>query len=178
MTWPASTEGLPSTRPDGGVLRYEEGPFIGYRAYDRDGRTPLIPFGHGLGYTAWEWLGMEVSGTAAGGATVRVRLRNAGARAGREVVQVYASRPGGAVERPPRWLAGFAAAEAAPGEEAAVQIAVPPRAFAHWDELARAWAIEAGRFELAAGRSSRDLRCTGELGRSLRRWRARQPPPW
>src|SRR5688572_23985762 len=34
-TWPASEEGLPSTQPVDGVLTYDEGLFIGYRAYDR-----------------------------------------------------------------------------------------------------------------------------------------------
>ena len=32
---------------DGGFLRYDEGLYVGYRAYDRDGRAPLFPFGHG-----------------------------------------------------------------------------------------------------------------------------------
>ena len=52
---------------------------------------------------------------------------------GREVVQVYASRPDSAVERPPRWLAGFAVVEAAAGEEVIVDVALAPRAFQHWD---------------------------------------------
>jgi len=54
-TWPASEDGLPSTQPDGGVLSYTEGLFIGYRGYDRDGREPLFPFGHGRGYTTWSY---------------------------------------------------------------------------------------------------------------------------
>jgi beta-glucosidase len=52
-----------------------------------------------------------VAAEAAGG-EITVHLRNAGDRPGREVVQVYASKPAGAVERPPRWLAGFAVVEA------------------------------------------------------------------
>ena len=110
-TWPASAEGLPSTQPVDGVLTYDEGLFIGYRAYDRDEREPLYPFGHGLGYTTWEYVGIEAAGDVAAGedATVRVRVRNTGTRLGREVVQVYASRPDSAVVRPRRWLVGFAA---------------------------------------------------------------------
>jgi beta-glucosidase len=107
-TWPAGTEGLPSTRPVNGALPYDEGLFVGYRAYDRDGREPRFRFGHGLGYTTWEYLDASAEPAADGGATARVRLRNTGDRAGREVVQVYLARPGSAVERPPRWLAGFA----------------------------------------------------------------------
>jgi beta-glucosidase len=157
-TWPDSTDGLPSTRPRDGVLAYDEGLFIGYRAFDRDAREPLYPFGHGLGYGEWEYL--DVS---AGAGHLTVRLRNTGSRRAREVVQVYASRPDSEVERPPQWLAGFAAAEAAPGEEVTVTVAVPPRALAHWDTGTGAWALEPGTFGLAAGRSSRDLRGKAEV---------------
>jgi beta-glucosidase len=63
--------------------------------------------------------------------TLRVRLKNTATRPGREVVQVYASRPDSAVPRPRRWLVGFAAAAAAAGEERTVPVVVPPRALQH-----------------------------------------------
>ena len=68
-----------------------------------------------------------------------------------------------AVERPPRWLVGFAAIDAAAGEELTAEIAVPERTLAHWDEGGRAFVVEPGDYELAAGRSSRDLRCSAAL---------------
>jgi len=83
-----------------------------------------------------------------------VRLRNTGSRRGREVVQVYASRPDSALERPVRWLAGFAAAEAGPGEEVAVTVDLPGRTYQHWDETGSRWVTEAGRFRLHVGPSS------------------------
>ena len=141
-TWPASEDGLPSTTPQDGVLAYDEGLFVGYRAYDRDGREPLFPFGHGLGYTQWEYLAVEPAD-----GHVTVRLRNAGARRGREVVQVYASRPDSAVERPVRWLAGFAVVEADPGEQVAVDVTIEPRALAHWDG---GWTVEPGEYTFEA----------------------------
>jgi beta-glucosidase len=81
---------------------------------------------------------------------VTVRLHNVGARPGREVVQVYASRPDSAIERPPRWLAGFAVVEADPGEQVAVEVTIDPRALAHWDG---GWTVEPGdfRFEARSG---------------------------
>ena len=141
-TWPASEDGLPTTMPQDGVLAYDEGLFVGYRAYDRDGREPLFPFGHGLGYTQWEYLAVEPAD-----GHVTVRLRNAGARRGREVVQVYASRPDSAVERPLRWLAGFAVVEADPGEQVAVDVTIEPRALAHWDG---GWTVEPGEYRFEA----------------------------
>ena len=59
-TWPASEDGLPSAEPDHGALSYAEGLFIGYRAFDRDGREPLFPFGHGSGYTTWSYESITV----------------------------------------------------------------------------------------------------------------------
>jgi beta-glucosidase len=143
-TWPASEHGLPSTRPVDGVLSYDEGTAIGYR---RPGE-PLLPFGHGLGYTSWEYLGLEAD---AGGA--RVRLVNAGTRHGREVVQVY-------TERPELRLAGFAAVEADAGEEVVAEVALEPRAFARWDG---GWVVAPGAYPLSAGRSVADRRLTTEI---------------
>ena len=160
MTWPASEEGLPSTQPVDGVLTYHEGLFIGYRAYDRDGREPLFPFGHGTGYTTWahESITLDQAPAGASGVAVCVQVRNTGSRRGREVVQVYAARPDSAVERPPKWLAGFAPVDADPGETVTVGILIPERAFQHWTE--QGWFIEPGSFALAAGPSSASLPLT------------------
>jgi beta-glucosidase len=166
MTWPASEEGLPSTQPVNGVLTYHEGMFIGYRGYDRDGREPLFPFGHGAGYTTWahESVTLDQPPAGASGVAVCVQLRNTGSRRGREVVQVYASRPDSAVERPAKWLAGFAAVDADPGESVTVGILIPERAFQHW--TGAGWSTEPGTYVLAAGPSSASLPLTAtiELG--------------
>jgi beta-glucosidase len=138
-TWPAAEDGLPSPRPVDGVLDYAEGTAIGYR---RPGE-PLLPFGHGLGYTSWEYLGIEPVGEG-----VRVHVVNAGTRTGREVVQVYA-------DRPERRLVGFAAVAAAAGEQAVAEIPIPRRLLARWDG---GWTVEPGAYEIAAGRSVADLR--------------------
>jgi beta-glucosidase len=143
-TWPAGEDGLPSPRPVDGVLEYAEGTAIGYR---RAG-APLLPFGHGLGYTTWEYLGIEAVGEG-----VRVHLVNAGTRPGREVVQVYAARP-------ELRLAGFAAVTAAAGERAVAEVRIPRRALARWDG---AWVVEPGAYEISAGRSVADLRVSTEI---------------
>jgi beta-glucosidase len=165
-TWPAADEGLPSTQPVDGVLDYREGLFIGYRGYDRDGREPLFPFGHGIGYTTWSYDAITVDCPAAAppdaagppGVAVCVQVRNTGSRRGREVVQVYASRPDSAVERPVKWLAGFAAVDADAGQTVDVGILIPGRAFQHW--TGTGWAVEPGPFVLAAGPSSASLPLT------------------
>jgi beta-glucosidase len=163
-TWPASEAGVLSTQPADGVLAYTEGADIGYRGYDRDGRAPLYPFGHGTGYTTWSYESITVDRNVPGGglrAAVCVQVRNTGARRGREVVQVYASRPDSAVARPVKWLAGFAVVEADPTETVDVGIGIPERVFQHWS--AGGWTLEPGTFALAAGPSSASLPLAGQV---------------
>jgi beta-glucosidase len=130
--------------------------FIGYRACDSGDRTARYAFGHGLGYTTWEYDSIHVPADAepGGDIAVSVGVRNTGSRRGREVVQVYASRADGGVERPVRWLAGFAAVEAEAGEAVTATVIVRARAFEHWDVEHGRWAVEPGTFVLAAGGSS------------------------
>ncbi|WP_228046404.1 glycoside hydrolase family 3 protein [Saccharopolyspora montiporae] len=99
---------LPALQPVDGALHYSEGALLGYRAYAAEGVLPAFGFGHGLGYTAWEYLAAQDEGDA-----VRVTLRNIGERRGREVVQVYGD---------PVRLAGFGTAEAEAGEQVEVRI--------------------------------------------------------
>jgi beta-glucosidase len=86
-----------------------------------------------------------------------VQLRNSGARRGKHVVQLYASRPGSAVRRPARWLAGFAVVEADPGQVVDVPVAISPRVLRHWDVERSAWAVEAGDVTVTIGRSAGQL---------------------
>jgi len=185
-TWPARESDCPvlSTTPVDGVLEYTEGLFLGHRGWARQvadgGAAPAYWFGHGLGYTTWEYASCEVvgpgpdpdGGPAADGAAptdargylrARVRVRNTGDRAGRTVVQAYLSRATSAVERPPLWLAGFAVVAAEAGAEHVVDVVLAPRAFEHWDEAAAGWNAEPGTFSVTVGPSSADRPLTAEV---------------
>ncbi|MFH8889388.1 glycoside hydrolase family 3 C-terminal domain-containing protein [Streptomyces sp. NPDC017949] len=159
-SWPDALADAPvrTTRPTRGVLPYEEGLHIGYRGWLRSGREPAYWFGHGLGYTTWEFerIGMPVP-LPGGGYEVPVEVRNTGSRPGREVVQVHLARPGSTVERPVRWLAGWAAVRAEPGDRATARVRIPVRALQHWSPPAGGWVTEPGRFTLLAGRSAGNL---------------------
>jgi beta-glucosidase len=152
-TWPAAQADVPviDVTPRAGRLHYDEGVHIGYRAWLRAGRSPAYAFGHGLGYTTWTLAGasVEPAVTDGGSVTVSVDATNTGSRAGRHVVQVYASRPDSRVDRPARWLVGFATVTADAGRTARVRIDVPARAFAHWQD--GGWAHEPGEVILHVG---------------------------
>jgi beta-glucosidase len=51
----------------------------------------------------------------------------------------------------------------APGETAAVAFALTARDLAYWSEREHGWLTEPGRYRVAVGASSRDLRLTADL---------------
>lgn len=83
----------------------------------------LYPFGHGLGYTRFEYGEVQLSSDTLawnGSVTVRATVRNIGARPGREVAQLYRHQRVATLVRPVRELCGFQAVELQPGESASV----------------------------------------------------------
>jgi beta-glucosidase len=148
-------------QPDNGTLAYAEGLLVGYRGYDRSGTDPLFCFGHGLGYTDWEYDSMApATRELRPGEELRleVTLRNSGKRSGREVVQVYVEPATDDATRPARTLAAFATVAAEPGESVNARLTVTARGLARYDESAHAWVTPPGTYTIRAGRSSRDLR--------------------
>jgi beta-glucosidase len=163
VTIPAAEADCPVLHsvPEQGRLEYTEGLLIGYRGYDQAGRAPRFAFGHGLGYTTWEYLSAAAESSAVGPADdlgLIVWIRNTGPRRGREVVQAYVEPVTAEPGRPVRTLAAFAAVTTEAGETAEVRLTVPARAFARYDEMARAWVWPPGEFAVRIGRSSADLR--------------------
>ena len=153
-TWPVVAADCPvlSTTPADGRLAYDEGVFIGYRAWDRHRVAPRYAFGHGHGYTTWRYEGIETSDAD----QVSVTVRNTGDRPGREVVQIYVGpigRPD--ASRPRRWLAGFAGVTAGPGELATVTIELPERTWQIW---ADGWSSVSGEYMIEAAHSIDDVR--------------------
>ncbi|MET8375326.1 glycoside hydrolase family 3 protein [Streptomyces microflavus] len=162
-TWPVALADVPvsATTPTNGELPYNEGVFIGYRAWEKAGTTPAYAFGHGLGYTTWEYESVSATPDA-----VTVRVRNTGSRPGSDTVQIYlAPAPApDAPERPARWLAGFARVTAAPGGSVEVTVPVETRAYQVWDEEAYGWKTVPGTYEVQAARSLADVRATTTVG--------------
>ena len=160
-TWPAALEDVPvlNTTPVDGKVVYSEGIHVGYRAWLKQqaegGAAPALPFGFGLGYTTFELASPHAPQSVLAGTdvVVHVPVRNTGRRSGREVVQVYLERAESAVERPVRWLAGYAGTHLAPGGTDSVEVRIPARSFGHYDG---SWQFEPGVFRILVGRHAAD----------------------
>jgi beta-glucosidase len=140
-------------------VEYREGLFVGYRYYDTKGIEPLFPFGYGLSYTSFEYTGIsldknDISDTDA--LNVRVKVKNTGIMAGKEIVQLYVRDIKSSVIRPDKELKGFEKVELDPGEEKEVIFTLGKRAFAYYNTDIKDWYVESGEFEILVGGSSRE----------------------
>ncbi|WP_416955269.1 glycoside hydrolase family 3 N-terminal domain-containing protein [Streptomyces sp. Agncl-13] len=120
--------------------------------------SPAFPFGHGLSYTTFEIDGLGVDRELVpvdGEFTVGARVRNTGAVAGAETVQLYAIDPVAQVTRPVRSLLGFAKVALEPGERATVRFHVHTDRLA-FTGLAGTRVVEPGEILLEVGSSSLD----------------------
>ncbi|HYI12134.1 MAG TPA: glycoside hydrolase family 3 N-terminal domain-containing protein [Thermoanaerobaculia bacterium] len=116
---------------------------------------PLYAFGHGLSYTKFEYSGLKLSApamTAAGTLTASVSVRNTGARAGEEIVQLYMSDLVASVSRPVRELKGFHRIALAAGETKRVDFPITREQLEFWGE--QGWVVEPGTFRVRVGPSS------------------------
>ncbi|WP_127819556.1 glycoside hydrolase family 3 C-terminal domain-containing protein [Microbacterium sp. CPCC 204701] len=144
-------------------VRYGEGLFVGYRWYDARRIEVAFPFGHGLSYTTFAYGDASAAVNAGGDVEVTVAVTNTGDRAGREVVQVYTSLPGGTVQRPVRELKAFASVALEPGETREVVLTVRRGDLAHWDIRVDRWLVEGGSYVVDVAASSRDIRSSVQV---------------
>lgn len=158
--------------PGANEVFYKEGVFVGYRGYQKSGKKPLFPFGHGLSYTTFKYDNLAInppsvspSSSAASGTLYEVSfsLSNTGDRAGAAVPQVYVADGHARVPRPPRELKGFAKVMLQPGETRRVSLPLDARAFAYYDVRARRWRADPGTFGILIGSSSDQIELKGTV---------------
>ena len=139
---------------------YEEGIYVGYRWFDTKGLEVSYPFGYGLSYTTFEYSNPVIV-AGKNETTVTVEVKNTGAYAGKEVVQLYVSAPKGALDKPAQELKAFAkTAELQPGESQVITLVVKNEDLASFDEAQSAWVVDAGTYNFHVGASSRDIKAT------------------
>jgi len=137
--------------------------------YGMQGRTyryfegePLYPFGYGLSYTRFEYSGLSLDHASVardGALQASVQVKNVGARAGDEVVQLYVKPPDTHYPRPRKSLRGFRRITLAPGEAQQVSFTLTPDQVAtRYDEQKKAFVVDPGRYQVLIGASSEDIR--------------------
>ncbi|HSN83034.1 MAG TPA: glycoside hydrolase family 3 C-terminal domain-containing protein [Polyangiales bacterium] len=164
ITFPKALDQLPEF--DNVSLEVTYDYFHGYRYLDRNDATPEFPFGFGLSYTTFAIDDLRPAQTEARAGDVArfsVDVTNNGGTRGAEVVQLYVSYPGSAVERSERELKAFAKVVLEPGETRTVELALPIDSLAYYDVDQSAWVLEALDYGVHVGTSSRDLPLSATL---------------
>ncbi len=104
--------------------------------YLDSGYGPLFPFGYGLSYTTFEYSGLTLDRREYGRSDsirVKLNLKNSGAYAGTEVVQLYVRDLVGSVARPVKELKAFRRVSLAPGDSSEVEFELPVSELAFWN---------------------------------------------
>lgn len=124
------------------------------------GYSPEWEFGHGLSYTRYEYSALALDSAVRGAhdtVTVSVAVRNVGARAGTEVVQLYVRQLTASVSPPVRRLRDFARVTLAPGEQRTITFRLPIRRLAFVGRDNR-MGVEPGEFVVMVGGQRASLR--------------------
>jgi beta-glucosidase len=131
----------------GGTTDETEGIFNGYRFFDKEGITPLFPFGWGLSYTSFRYSGLHVSRSGDGGLEVSARVTNTGRAAGSAVPQVYLGAPSdqpAGIQFAVRQLSQFDRVTLQPGQTRQVTMSVPLRQLQYWSDTHQQWITASG----------------------------------
>jgi beta-glucosidase len=131
----------------------------GYRKLERDGQTPAFPFGFGLSYTNYEYANLTLEKDQLIPSEilkVSLDVSNTGTQAGDEIVQLYISAIGSAVERAPKELKSFRRITLQPGETKPVHFNIPLFQFAYYDEALADFLVEPIEYEIFVGAHSLD----------------------
>lgn len=151
---------------ENGKVFYGEGVFVGYRYFDKKAIEPLFAFGHGLSYTTFEYSNLQTSKdtvSLADRLQVQLDVKNTGARAGKEVVQVYVREIEASVSRPEKELKAFKKILLEPGESQTIRFNLDREAFWFYDPSKNGWTVNSGDFEILIGASSRDIRLSKQV---------------
>jgi hypothetical protein len=136
---------------------YDEGPKVGYKWYDAEGKQPLFPFGRGLSYTTYAYSDLKVTP-----GQVTFKVKNTGACAGAETTQVYVTLPQAAGE-PFKRLVAWEKVQLAPGEAKAVALTLDATTCRSSTSI-RMHRTRALYLQGAGGGSSRETPLNGTFG--------------
>jgi len=167
MTVPQSPGHIPTVhdyKPSGRGYYHQPGaPDKLGRDYVFSSPAPLWAFGFGLSYTSFEYSDLKVETPVIatdGEPKVSFTLKNTGARAGKEVAQIYVRDDVSSVTTPVMKLAGFEKVMLQPGEGRRIAIHVPSGELALWNGAMQR-VVEPGSFGVMVGASAQDIRLRG-----------------
>lgn len=140
---------------------YKEDILVGYRWHDTKKIPALFPFGYGLSYTTFEYGKASTDKkeyTKNDEIKISLTLTNKGNVDGAESVQIYASQQKPSMERPAKELKAFKKVFLKAGETKNVELSIPVKDLAFFNDKAHEWVVESDKFTLHCAASSADVK--------------------
>ncbi|MDE6760466.1 MAG: glycoside hydrolase family 3 C-terminal domain-containing protein [Lachnospiraceae bacterium] len=158
LTFPKHYEDTPTFLNfpgEGYEVNYGEGIYVGYRYYDKKKVLPAYPFGFGLSYTTFELKDFQIEEECfTDNLHFSIGLKNKGALAGSEVIQIYISDVCSTLPKPVKELKAFEKIFLEPGEEKKIGFKLTKEQFASYDSDFHCWIAEEGYYDIIAAVSS------------------------
>jgi len=142
---------------------YKEGIYVGYRYFDTENVDVMFPFGFGLGYTdfTFDVISTELIGEIF---NVEASVQNIGNFNGKEVLELYLSKPSTTLDEPYQILVGFAKTnELQPNQMNRLSISFKLSDFASYDTKTATYIVDQGSYIVRIGNSSRNTIPCGEI---------------
>jgi beta-glucosidase len=170
FTFPADLKESPAhalnAYPGDSVVTYKEGILVGYRWFDTKKITPLYPFGYGLSYTSYVYSGLKTNKPSYTGSetiTATLNVANTGNYSGKEIVQLYVSKPNSKVDRADKELKAFTKVLVNKGGNSEVKLSIPVKDLAYYDTKTSKWIVEPGIYKILVGSSSAQINQTASI---------------
>jgi beta-glucosidase len=137
-------------------INYVEGVYVGYRYFDSADVDVMFPFGFGLGYTDFKFNFKKVK-IIGDRVSVDASVKNIGKFNGKEVLELYLSKPQTELDEPYQQLVSFAKTdELAPNGEETLRLEFNMSDFPSYDSKTQSYIIDKGSYIVRLGNSSRN----------------------
>ncbi|MBP5305594.1 MAG: glycoside hydrolase family 3 C-terminal domain-containing protein, partial [Lachnospiraceae bacterium] len=140
-------------------VQYRDSIYVGYRYYNTFGKKVAYPFGFGLSYTEFAYSDLKVKDEY----NISVKVKNIGALAGKEVVEVFVKNPESDLMRAAKELRGFAKVALEPGEEKEVCVTLSPRSYSVYDNGRHDFVTLAGEYEIEICAGCEDVKLSEKV---------------
>jgi len=148
---------------DNNDTHYKEGIYVGYRYFDTNNVKVMFPFGFGLGYTDFKF---DIKSAKLNGEKFEVTatVKNVGKYKGKEVLELYLSKPNTTLDEPYQILVGFAKTkELKPNQKTDLKLSFNLSDFASYDAKTATYILDEGSYIVRIGNSSRNTKPCGEI---------------
>ncbi|MEM8847522.1 MAG: beta-glucosidase BglX [Bacteroidota bacterium] len=155
MTFPRSVGQIPIYYNHFSTGRPNPEPNVFWSHYSDEENSPLYPFGYGLSYTQFEYSDLEVDSSNQNTIKVSATVKNTGAIAGEEVVQLYIHDKVASVTRPIKELKGFEKINLQSGESKKVEFILTDAELGFFNHKYE-FVVEPGEFGVMIGTNSQE----------------------